>query len=159
MRLLDLERTEEERNKDHMLVLAIVLVLLLLAMCYVVFLLTQNGVPSTTALPPQQPLVQKSTKQGLLRYTPLTAKATVVVKVKPTKAPTLTPKPQNKWEFLNIDSMDIGTFKNTNTGLILKGQCKDPNLPVPEIGTLYLLNDSVFITTEDKLVQRFELIK
>lgn len=153
---------ESTINRKMLALVAVVLGLLLIAICYLGFLLIRSRQTARQAQPqlaqPENPLPASviSAKPGGI-FLP------VVVKVgapAPASAAVVVPTP-TLWRFISIDRNDIGTFENVgNPSQKLLAKCKDPNRPAPYKGELYTLDDSGILKPqgESKKYQRFEVI-
>ena len=151
---------ESTVDKKLLALVSVVLALLLVAICYVGFLLIRS---KQTVQPAQQQLAQ-----------PEIPLPTLVTSVKPVvlflpivgnsvaPAPTTITVPTSTlWRFVSINDNDVGTFENVgDPRQRLVAKCKDPKRPAPDKGELYKLDDSGILKPqeESRKFQRFALI-
>jgi len=157
---METEAQESALNKKLLALVAVVLALLLVAICYVGLLLILN---KQTVQPAQQQLAQPeiplpavvtSVKQDVL-FLPAVVKSVAPAPI------AVTVPISTVWRFISIDNNDIGTFENVgNPSQRLVAKCKDLNRPAPDKGMLYDLDDSGILKPqgESKKFQRFEVI-
>jgi hypothetical protein len=148
-------------DKKLLALVAVVLALILIAFCYVVFLLIRN---KQAAQPAQPQLAQTefplpAPAEAVVLYLPVAVNS---VAPAPVPAPSGQSAPTSTlWRFISINENDIGTFENIgNPSQRLAAKCKDPKRPVPDKGELYELDDSGILKPQSgsKKFQRFELI-
>jgi hypothetical protein len=158
------EAQESPINKKLLALVSVVLALVLVAFCFVVFLLIRNKLTARPAQPqlaqPEIPLPTLETSvQPVIRFLPV-----VVNSVAPASAPAptaITVPTATLWRFVSINAHDFGTFENVNDpSQRLVAKCKDPNRPAPGAGELYRLDNSGNLKPQNggKKFQRFELI-
>ena len=149
---------ESPVNRKVLALVAVVLALILIAFCYVVFLLIRSNQADRTAQPQlAQTEMPLTTAEPILRFLPAVMKPA---------APAPAPAPQavttsTLWRFISIDDNDVGTFENTgNPNQRLTARCIDIKRPAPDRGELYVLDDSGVLRPQDgsKKFQRFEVI-
>jgi len=154
---METEPREYPVNKKLVVLVAIVLALLMVAICYVSILLVLrnlNDRPEPQLAQPEFPLP-----------TPLpssTPELPVVPVVLDTATPTAIPTPTpSLWRFISITKEDIGTFENVNDpSQKLTAKCIDTKRPAPNAGELYTLYKGGILKLQDgsKKYQRFEVI-
>jgi len=149
---------ESPVNRKVLALVAVVLALILIAFCYVVFLLLRSKQADRTA---QQQVVQ--TEIPITTVKPTVLFLSIVMKpAAPAPAPTaMTVTTSALWRFISIDDHDIGTFENTgNPNQKLTAKCIDIKRPAPDKGELYELDDSGILKPQsrNKKFQRFKLI-
>lgn len=137
---------------------AVVLALILIAFCYVVFLLIRNIQTNRTAQPQLvQTEIPITTRDAVALYLPV-----VIKPASPALAPTAKAATTSKlWRFISINDNDIGTFENTgDPKQRLTAKCIDLKRPAPDKGELYILGDSGILKPQSgsKKFQRFEVI-
>lgn len=155
------EYQESPVNRKVLALVAVVLALILVAFCYIVFLLIRNrqaAQPVPQQLPPQQIPLPAIVKR-VNRFLPVAAKPAAPA---PAPAPTAqTVQTSTLWRFISIDDNNIGTFENVgNPSQKLTASCLDIKRPAPSKGELYTLDDSGILKPQDgrKKFQRFEVI-
>jgi len=150
----------QESTVDRKLLagIAVVLALILVAFCYVVFLLIRNLRADRTAQQQiAQPEIPITTVNTSVQFLPIAAKPAVHAPAPTAKAVTTS----TLWRFLSINDNDIGTFENTgDPNKRLTARCLDIKRPAPEKGELYELDDSGILKPQSgsKKFQRFEVI-
>jgi hypothetical protein len=137
---------------------AVVLALILIAFCYVVFLLIRSKQADRTAQPQLiQTEIPITTGEPVALYLPV-----VIKPASPAPAPTAkVVTTSTLWRFISINDNDIGTFENTgDPKQRLTAKCIDIKRPAPEKGELYTLEDSGILKPQSgsKKFQRFEVI-
>ena len=155
---METEPHQSTVNMKLVALVAVVLSLLLMAMCYVGFLLIRSIQP-VQPIPPQvvQPEIPLPT--SVPTVAPVDLYLPVVMNL---LAPTgITVPTSTLWRFISIDDNDIGTFENVgDPSQRLVAKCKDLKRPPPDEGELYKLDDSGILKpqSESKKFQRFELM-
>jgi hypothetical protein len=150
---------ESAVNKKLLALVSVVLALLLVAICYVGFLLILSY---QTVQPAQQQLAQteiplSTSVKPVVQFLPVVANWVVPA---PAPAAITVPTP-TLWRFVSINDNDIGTFENVgDPSQRLAAKCKDPKRPAPDKGELYKLDDAGILKPQEgsKKFQRFELI-
>jgi len=159
---MDWLEQQNSLNKKLIALVGVILALLLVAICFVSFLLIRSKLTAPPAepqvVPPQIPLpTAVVATEAVEVYVP----AVVAVEApQPVAAPTTVQTP-TVWRFLSINKDDVGTFENVNDpSQRLKAACKDKNRPAPDRGVLYTLDDSGILRQQDggKKYQRFEVL-
>ncbi len=154
------ETQENTVNKKLLALVAVVLALLLIAICYLGFLLIRSKL---TAQPAQQQLAQPATPVPTLvtSVKPVALFLPVVLNLAAPAPVAVTVPTSTLWRFVSINHNNIGTFEKVgNPSQRLIAKCKDPNRPPPDKGELYKLDDSGILKPqgESKKIQRFEVI-
>jgi hypothetical protein len=154
---------ESPVNRKLLVLVAIVLALLLLAMCYTAYLLIRSLQPAEAqvvqpvVLPPTQ-VIQVETTEILM---PVVVNEPITTP-EPAPAPVaVTVSTSPLWRFLSIDGNDIGTFENVgDPSQRLLARCIDRKRPSPDAGELYLLDESGLLKPQDggQGIQRFEVV-
>lgn len=165
MREIEIGPQESPVDRKLLVLVAVVLALLLVTMCYLGYLLIRSlqraepQVVQPAVLPPTLVTSVETTQVFLpdvsndVQSIPAPAPATAPVAVTVSTSPL--------WRFLSIDQNDIATFENVgNPNQRLQAKCIDVKRPVPDRGELYILEESGILKAEDgsKRFQRFEVI-
>ncbi len=139
---METETQENAVNKKLLALVAVVLALLLVAICYLGLLLILSKRPAQPAQQlPAQPEIPVPTLAPSVN--PEVLFLPVVGNLAAPAPKAITIPTSTLWRFLSINDKDIGTFENVgNPSQRLVAKCKDPNRPVPDEGELYQLDDS-----------------
>jgi len=145
-------------NRKILALVAVVLALILIAICYLGILLIRSR---QTVQPARQQLAQTEIPlpTSVISAKPVGIFLPVVVKVETPKAVIV--QTSNVWRFISIDANEIGTFENVgDPSKRLLAKCKDPNRPAPYAGELYTLYEQGILKPQgdSKKFQRFEVI-
>ena len=140
---------------------AVVLALILIAFCYVVFLLLRSKRADLTAQPQLAPtkIPIMTTVKTYVQFFPIVVKPAAQASAPAPAAQTVATS--TLWRFLSIDNNDVGSFENTgNPNQKLTARCIDTKRPAPDKGELYVLDDSGILKPQsgNKKIQRFEVI-
>ncbi|MEW5871461.1 MAG: hypothetical protein AB1894_19465 [Chloroflexota bacterium] len=151
MKQFDTSWLKSRRNQIIVIAIGVAGLVLFTLACVGVYVFMKNRSRSQAALQAELPPAPTATSTLPAAYLPLVPIPTETLELAqptpvsqaPTSQPVTGQAANSLWRFVKFNLKDVALFESVdNPGQMLKARCQQPNLPRPQAGRLYRLDES-----------------